>query len=234
MTNNSKPKTPIQVIFAVTLLIATVILVLTALLLIFKPSTSAIRLPNSILPTQTLPETTAVLTDTPSPTRTATMTVTTTPTLAPTHTPTLVPTYTLTDQPLPDLTVTGISDPICIHDTRPATEKAYIKLNIIVRNIDRGSTESFGSFSVHINLILGQRHYGLDEWASRFNGVIGISNLDISNLDPNADVELKLAIDLKGNTIFGIESIANSGTNPIPESNTANNTLIQYFSIYCK
>ena len=102
-----------------------------------------------------------------------------------------------------------------------------------MRNIGRGSTKYFGPFTVRLNVVLGPRHYGLDEWAAEFNGLIGVSNLEISNLNPNADVELKLAVDLKGNTKFGIEAIANSEMNPIPESDTTNNTLIQYFSIYC-
>lgn len=113
-------------------------------------------------------------------------------------------------------------------------EKIYIKLNIIVRNVGPGSTRSFGPFSVRVNLILGQHRYSLDEWASGFNGVIGSSNMDISNLSPNGDVKLNLSIDLKGNTKFGVEVIANSGSNTIPETNTTNNTLIQSFSVICK
>lgn len=228
MTNNPKPKLPIQVIFAILLLVATITVGFVVLLVIFKPSITTIQLPNLISPTQTLSKTPVVLTDTPSPTRTSTNipTDTSTPTVA----PSLTPTYTPIAKPLPDLTVTGISDPVCLRDGRSGS----VELTIVVRNMGRGATRSFGRFDVRINLILGQRHYGLDEWASRFNGVIGSSNPEIVNLNPNADVELKIALDLKGNSIFGIEALANSGSNPILESDTTNNTLIKYFSIYCK
>jgi len=104
---------------------------------------------------------------------------------------------------------------------------------VIVRNVGFASTRSFGQFSVLVNLILGQQRYSLDEWASSFNGVIDSSDMDISILHPNADVKLNLAIDLKGNKNFGVEVIANSGTSPIPESDTTNNILIQGFSVIC-
>jgi hypothetical protein len=227
MTNNPKPKLPIQVVFAILLLVATVAVGLVVLLVIFKPAITTIQLPNLISPTQALSKTPVALTETPSPTWTSTI-IPTDPS-TPTVVPSLTPTYTPIAKPLPDLAVTGISDPVCLRDGRSGS----VMLTIVVRNIGRGATRSFGRFDVRINLILGQRHYGLDEWASRFNGVIGSSNPEILNLNPNADVELKIAIDLKGNTVFGIEAIANSGTNPIPETDTANNTLIQYFSIYC-
>ena len=38
---------------------------------------------------------------------------------------------------------------------------------------------------------------------------------------------------MRGNKIFGIEVIANSGTNPIREADMTNKTLIKYYSIYC-
>lgn len=227
MTNNSKPKLPIQVIFAIILIIATITVVFAVLLVIFKPSIKAIGLPNSIPPIQTLSETPAVVADTFTPALTSTIIPTDTPT--PIIAPSPTATYTPITKPLADLTVTGISDPVCIGDGRLGS----VKLTIFVRNIGRGSTKYFGPFSVRVNLILGQRHYGLDEWASRFNGVIGSSNSEIVNLNPNGDVELKIAIDLKGNTKFGIEAIANSGSNPIPESDTTNNIRTRNFSIYC-
>jgi hypothetical protein len=104
---------------------------------------------------------------------------------------------------------------------------------MIMRNIGPGSTRPFGPFSVRVNLIIGQRRYSLEEWASDFNGVIGSSNMDITNLNSNGDVKLNLSIDLKGNTKFGIEVTANSGPNIVPESDTTNNTLIQGFSVIC-
>jgi len=180
-----------------------------------------------ILSKQSFPETSDVPTNTSNLAGTSTILPTDTPTF------TFTPTFTSTAQPLPDLTVTGISDPICTKDQRVIPEKLYVKLSIIVRNIGPGSTRPFGPFSVRVDLVLGQHHYSLDEWASGFNGVIGSSNMDILNLNPNRDVKLNLSIDLKGNTKFGIEVIANSGPNTIPESDTTNNTLIQGFSIIC-
>jgi len=135
--------------------------------------------------------------------------------------------------PLPDLTVSAISTPTCARDHLLTVERDYVKFNVIVRNIGPASTHAFGPFSVLVNLIIGQQRYSLDDWASSFNGVIDSSDMDISNLNPDADVKLNLAIDLKGNTNFGVEVIANSGPNPIPESDMTNNTLIQSFSIIC-
>lgn len=180
----------------------------------------------TMLPPPSFTETPIIPTDTP--------TLTVTSTTAPTNTPafTFTPTYTSIPQLLPDLTVTGISNPSCIKD-RGSPQNLYVELSMIVRNIGPGSTRSLGPFSVRVNLILGQHRYSLDEWASDFNGVIGSSNMNISSLGPNGDVKLNLSIDLKGNTNFGIEVIANSGPNTIPESDTTNNTLIQSFSVIC-
>ena len=88
-------------------------------------------------------------------------------------------------------------------------------------------------FDISISLILGQMRYTLGEWATTFNGVIWSPNLTIPNLNPKRDVSLLLEIDLKGNIKFGIEATANSGTNPIPETNTTNNVLTKYFSVQC-
>jgi len=107
------------------------------------------------------------------------------------------------------------------------------KFTIIVRNMGHASTHYFGQVNVDVFLILGETYYGLDEWASRFDGVIGSSNLQIANLDFDRDVALKFELDLKGNTEFGIEAVANSGANPIPESSTLNNKFRRYFSKYC-
>ena len=129
--------------------------------------------------------------------------------------------------------MSAISDPTCARDHLLTSERDYVKLSVIVRNVGRVSTRSFGSFSVLVNLILGQQRYSLDEWASSFNGVIDSSDMDIPILHPNADVKLNLAIDLKGNKTFGVEVIANAGTDPILESDTTNNILIQGFSVIC-
>jgi hypothetical protein len=84
-----------------------------------------------------------------------------------------------------------------------------------------------------VYLILGQRRYGLDEWATQFNGVVGSSVAEVVNLNPNDDIKFTVVIDLKGNKDLGIEVIANAGANPIREADTTNNTLIEYFSIHC-
>jgi hypothetical protein len=130
--------------------------------------------------------------------------------------------------------VVAISNPTCTRDHRFTPVKVYIKLTITVRNLGPASTNSFGIFSVRVTLIFGQQRYSLDEWASRYNGLVNTPNLDISNLNPNEDAEINLSIDLKGNTQYSIEAIANSGSNSIPEANTANNTLAQSFSIDCR
>jgi len=197
------------------------------LLVKLMPSTITMRMPNLIPPTQTPPNTPAVSTNTPRPTSTSTIILTDTP--APAFTQTFTPMPTSFSGPLPDLVVTGISDPMCI----PKQIGTIFIFTIIVHNAGKASTYYFGPFNVDIFLILGETHYRLDEWASRFNGVIASSNLQIVNLAPNRDVALKLELDLKGNTEFAIEAIANSGANPIPESNTLNNKLGRHFSKYC-
>lgn len=235
VANNPKPNLSIQVIIAIigaTAAICTTLITIvpTVLPMILKPTPTAIQVPTStlaILQKQPLAESSAVLTETPNQEGTST--------IMPTDTPasTFTPIYTSAAQPLADLTVAAISNPTCVRDHRLTAERVYIKLSVIVRNVGRVSTRSFGPFSVLVKLILGQQWYSLDEWASSFNGVIDSSNMDISNLNPNDDVKLNLAIDLKGNTNFGIEAIANSGSNTIPESNTTNNILIQNFSVIC-
>jgi hypothetical protein len=130
--------------------------------------------------------------------------------------------------------VVAISNPICTRDHRVTPEKVYVKLTITVRNLGPASTSSFGLFSVRVTLIFGQQRYSLDEWASRYNGLVNTPNLDISNLNPNEDAEINLSIDLKGHTNYSVEAVANSGSNSIPESNTTNNVLTQSFSTDCK
>lgn len=231
MSNTSKPKLPIQVIFAMLLAVAT----LFAIVIAFLPKT-LLPVPVPASPTlilaqtvTTLPNTATVSIPTDAPTFAATSTSAPTDTPAATSTPTTTPTA----QPLPDLTVTGISSSTCTRDQRFTPEKLYVKLSFIVRNIGPGSARPFGPFSVRVNLILGQRHYSLAEWAAGFNGVIGSSNMDNVTLSLKGDVQLNVTVDLKGNTNFGVEVIANSGEKTIPETDTTNNTLIQSFSVTC-
>jgi len=235
MANNSKPELSIQVIIAIigamaAICTATIAIVPKVLPMILGPTPTAIQAPTStlpILPKQAFAETSAVPTDTSNPAGIST--------IMPMDTPasTFTPTYTSTNQPLADLTVAAISNPICIKDQGPTPGKVYVKFSIIVRNVGPASTRAFGPFSVRVNLIFGRQRYGLDEWASGFDGLISSSNMDITNLNPNDDIKLNLSIDLKGNTNFGVEVIANSGSNTIPELDTTNNILIQSFSIIC-
>ncbi|HSG43649.1 MAG TPA: hypothetical protein VLA72_10890 [Anaerolineales bacterium] len=157
-----------------------------------------------------------------------------TATSAPTNTP--VPTQTLlviptlvSNRDLPDLTVTEITEPICV----PGYENTIIEFTIFVRNIGRARTGDFGSFDTDVFFILGQRRYSLEEWDTVFKGVVGTSVAEVFNLNPNDDIKFTIVIDLKGNKNFGIEAVANSGENPIREANMTNNTLIKYFSAAC-
>lgn len=230
MANNPRPKYSIQVIAAIIGFVAIFVTVV-AFAFVFSPPTLK-PTPTTIQPTSSLssryqPEIIPIPTDTPDLAGTVTMEPTNTP--APTLIPKVTSTYTLVNGPLPDLTVTGISGPICV----PDHIGTVFEFTIYVRNIGRARTRSFGSFDIGVFLIVGQRRYGLDEWASKFNGVIGTSNMEISNLNPNQDIKLSLVIDLNGNKNFGIEVIANSGANTIPEADTTNNTLIKYYSLYC-
>jgi hypothetical protein len=248
MTNNPKPDMSVQVIIATigavaVICAATIAIIPMVLPIILKPTPTMIPMP-TIFPTQSSPETSAVPTDTPNPIFTSTITPTDTPTstfeptptptFTPTDTPTYTPTYTQTTPSLPDLTVVAISNPVCTRDHRFTPEKVYVKLTVTVRNLGSASTNSFGPFSVRVTLIFGQQRYSLDEWSSRFNGLINNPNLNVSNLDPNEDAQIDLSIDLKGHTAYSIEAIANSGANTIPESNTTNNVLTQSFSTDCK
>jgi hypothetical protein len=175
------------------------------------------------------PEVIPIVTHTPGRTQTETAAPTNTP--LPMRPPFVLPTILSTSQllQLPDLIVTGLSEPVCVPD-RPGT---ILEFTFYVRNIGRASTRSFGLFEVGVYLILGQVRYGLDEWAEEFDGVIGASRLEVPNLNPNDDLKFTVVIDLKGNKDFGVEVIANSGEDPIREADTTNNTLIKYFSVYC-
>lgn len=147
----------------------------------------------------------------------------------PTLTQIVIPTLVSNSQ-LPDLTVTAISDPICV----PETEGTIIEFNVFVRNIGKAGTSNFGRFNIGVYFILGQSKYSLNEWAEQFNGVVGTSNMEVFNLGPGQDIKLTVVIDLLGNKNLGIEVIANSGENPIREMDMTDNTLLKYFSVYCQ
>jgi len=231
MTNNSQSPPSVQNFIAIIIIMAviclTVIAITPGLLPTFlKPTPTAIQ-PTSSPSGLYQPEVFPLPTDTPAPTQTAKSAPTSTP--APTRTPIIPPTLILSYNQLPDLTVIGISDPVC------ATEYEGTKLRffIYLRNIGHARTLPFGSFNTDVYLILGQRRYSLDEWATQFNGVVGSSVTEIFNLNPNEDIKFTVVIDLKGNKDFGIEVITNSGDNPIREADTTNNMLTKYYSVYC-
>lgn len=229
MTNNSKPKHPIEVVAAIIGIVAVIVVVVVFAFVVSpsasKPSPTATE-PTSSPSNGYQPE----VIPPPIETQESTPTPTVTPTDTPVLTPTLlvIPTLVSNSQ-LPDLTVTGISDPVC------ATEYEGTKLRffIYVRNIGSVRTRPFGSFKTDVYLILGQRHYSLDEWGAEFNGVVGSSIVDVFNLNPNGDIKFTVVIDLIGNKDFGIEVVVNSGENPIREVDMSNNTLKKYYSVYC-
>jgi hypothetical protein len=232
MTNNSNPNYTLSVT-AIIIGVIGIFVTVVAFAFIFAPPTP-IRTPTAIQPTLSpsngyQPEIIPLRTHTTGPTQTATSVPTNTP--FPTRTPFILPTIISTSQllQLPDLIVTGLSEPICVPD-RPGT---ILELVFYVRNIGRAPTRSFGSFEVDVFLLLGQVRYGLDEWDAQFNGLIGSSNMEVSNLNPDDDIKFTVVIDLKGNKELSIEVIANAGENPIREADTTNNTLIKYFSVKC-
>jgi hypothetical protein len=201
-----------------------------ALPLILKPIATAVQ-PTASPLSGYQPEVIPFPTDPSVPTQSATITPTITPN--PTRTLIVIPTLVAINQLLPDLTVAGIGDPKCASSNVEGTLRRYVKLTLVIRNIGRVSTNYFGSFDVGVYIILGQRSYGLDEWAGKFNGVIGNPLIKIAALSPKQDVSYTLAIDTKGNKNFGIMAVVNSGSSPIRETDTNNNTLIKYFSVYC-
>ncbi len=233
MANNSQSNPAVPVI-AIIIGVIGIFVTVVAFAFVFSPPklgpTPTVIQPTSSplgLSTPYEPENVPLSTYTPGPTQTATIVPTNTS--FPTRTPFVLPTIEFDNPPLPDLTVTGISDPICVPD-RIGT---IIEFSIFVRNIGHASTRYFGSFDTGVYLILGQSRYGLDEWATQFNGVIGSSVTEVVNLNPNDDIKFTVVIDLKGNKDLGIEVIANAGENPIREADTNNNALIEYFSIHC-
>jgi len=233
MTNNFTTKSSIPIIAIIIGFVAIFVVILVFAIEVSPPtltSTPSVMQPASS-PSSSLyfPEAVPLPTEIAKPTRTATIVPTNTPvtTLTPIILPTLFSSYS---QPLPDLTVSGISDPTCATEYDDGTK---LRFSIFVRNIGSARTRSFGSINTDVFLILGQRHYSLDEWATQFNGLVGSSVTEVFNLNPDDDIKFTVVIDLKGNKNFGIEVITNSGDKPIREADTTNNTLIKYFSVYC-
>ena len=231
MTNQSSSESSIPRI-AVIIGIMAICLTLVAFAVVFsppnsKPTPTAVQ-PTSSPPGDYQPEIIPPPANTPAPTWTSTAAWTNTPlpTLTAIVSPTLISSYS---QPLPDLIVTSISTPVCRTDY-PGT---VLEFAIFVRNIGRARTRPFGVFDTGVYLILGQRHYSLEEWDTAFNGVVGTSIVEIFNLNPNDDIKFTVVIDLKGNKNFGIEVVANLGENPIREADMTNNTLMKYFSANC-
>jgi hypothetical protein len=232
MTNNSNSNHTLSVI-AIIIGVMGIFATVVAFAFVFSPPTLE-PTPTTTIPTSSPsngyePEMIPLTTNTPGRTQAETVAPSNTP--FPTRTPFVLPTIVPTSQllQLPDLTVTGLSEPVCVPD-RPGT---ILEFTFYVRNIGRASTRSFGPFDVGVYLLLGEVRYGLDEWANEFKGVIGASNLEVSNLNPNDDLKFTVVIDLRGNKNFGVEVTANSGETPIREADTTNNTLIEYFSAYC-
>ena len=182
--------------------------------IIQPPTETSIPVPTNTEPPAMVPTNTELPTFTPIPTATPPPTLTFTPTLA-----------------LPDLQIVAISNPACIRDQRVSPTRYYVRHDITVRNIGAGSTSAFGAFSIRITLDTGSQRYSLEEWASRFNGVVGSLILDFSNLGPNQDAETRVNIDLRGTQNYSLEVIANSGSKTIPESNATNNILTRSFSV---
>jgi len=231
MTNHSNSESSIPKIAAIIGVVAIIAVVLVFASVVSAPVSNPSPTPTAIEQTSSpsgnyQPEIIPPQADLPIPTQASTITPTDTP--VPTPTLFVLPTL-VSNRQLPDLTVTGISDPVC------ATEYEGTKLRfyIYVRNIGSVRTRSFGPFETTVYLILGQRHYSLDEWATEFNGVIGSSVGDVFNLNPNGDIKFTVVIDLIGNKDFGIEVKVNSGENPIREADMSNNTLKEYYSVYC-
>ncbi|MGE5252153.1 MAG: hypothetical protein ACM3QS_18275 [Bacteroidota bacterium] len=145
-----------------------------------------------------------------------------------------VPTAGFTASPtLPDLIPVAISSPVCISDHRVTSSK-YVRQTVTIRNIGAGATTPFGVFSNRVVLIAGGQRYPLDQWASLYNGIIGPLELNVPGLGPNDDADLTLNIDLRGNSRYSLEVIANSGDTVIPEASTANNSLTRDFTTNCK
>lgn len=230
MANNSTSKSSIQAAFV----IVGIFVVICLALFIFKPDYFPLISKPTATPVQPTsspsngyqPEIIPPPIELVNPTQTATIV----PTNTPVPTPALIVIPTLVSSSLlPDLIVRGLSDPICV----PGYENTVLEFTFFVRNIGRVGTRNFGTFDVGVFFILGQRRYSLDEWAAQFDGVIGTSNMQVSNLNPDDDIKFTVVIGLIGNKDFGVEVVANSGENPIRETDMPNNMVLEYFSAYC-
>ena len=231
MTNDSRSSPSVQNVIAIIIIVA--VICLTTIVIkpgifprISKPIPTAMQ-PTSSASSQYQPEIIPILTHTQAPTQTATSVPTNTP--LPTLTPFVLPTIEFDNVTLPDLIVSGLSDPVCATEY----EGTKLRFSIFIRNVGRARTRNFGSFDTAVYLIIGQRQYSLDEWEAEFNGLVGSSVTEVYNLNPDEDIKFTVVIDLIGNKNFGIEVTANSGENPIREADMTNNTLIKYFSVYC-
>ena len=228
MANDSQTSFSIQNIVAIfiilTVICLTVIVIQPGILpALSKPTPTAVQ-PTASPSNDYQPEVIPLPTEMLNSPQTATAAPSDTP--APTLTTTAIP---FVSGPLPDLTVTEITDPVCV----PEKVGTVLEFRIFVRNIGHVRTRSFGPFDTGVFIILGERHYSLDEWATQFNGVVGSSVTEVYNLNPGQDIKFTVVLDLIGNKDFGIEVVANSGENPIREADTINNTLTKYYSIYC-
>ena len=230
MANNHDSKSSFPITAVIVGLVAMVAIVVVFAFEISPPALNPT--PTDVLPTSNsssgfyLPEVIPPVVDIVEVTQTAASVPANTP--VPTQTLLVIPTL-ISNRDLPDLIVSGLSDPVCAEEYEGTT----IQFTIFVRNIGRASTRDFGSFDTDVYFILGQRRYSLEEWNIVFNGVVGTSVVEVFNLNPNDDIRFSVVIDLKGNKNFGIEVVANSGENPIHEADTTNNTLIKYFSVAC-
>lgn len=235
MTTDSPSRFPIEIVLVIVVTLAGIGAVLAVvgpelLPQISRPTSTA--LPPTSLPTSTRPYLPEII---PAPTETLDQARAFAKVASPTPRPPVIvtPVFTWTSTPpsgpLPDLTVTGITTPVCL----PDREGEIVEFNIYVWNIGRARTRPYGSFHVDVALIMGQRQYSLDEWAEQFDGVIGSSKMELANLNPGDDLKLTVVLDLKGNNNFGIQAIVNAGEYPLPELDTTNNSLTRNFLIYC-
>ena len=229
MENNFKPKYSFPIISAIIGIVAIFVIVFVFAYEISPPilePTPTVIKPTSSSSKDFQPEVIPPPTDIAEPTQTATSVPVNTP--VPTQTLPVIPTL-VSNRDLPDLIVSGLSDPVCAGEYKGTT----IRFTIFVRNIGRAPTRDFGSFDVSVFFILGQHRYNLEEWDTVFNGLIGSSVTEVFNLHPDQDIKFTVVIDLKGNKEFGIEVIVNSGENPIREADLTNNTLMKYYSANC-
>lgn len=232
---NSETRSSFMLKLVVAVGVLAVVVIAAAFPTIVSPPATATPFlsPTSSMPSQPpadyQPERFPLQTFTPLSSPTSTLAPTHTP--FPTRTPFILPTIASNSDLLllPDLTVTGVSAPLCVPDRKGTV----VELDIFVRNIGKAGTRYFGAFEVGVYLMLGGQRYSLNEWAEEFNGVIGASPLQISALDAGQDVKLIVVMDLKGNKELGVEVVVNAGEDPMREADMTNNTLKQYFSANC-